>query len=76
MELQNKTSLQHLRLASFYLRVLELLLDVLDNSGAVEADECAGDELGVDGMGARDLGGDAHEGADLSRGQLPQLAGV
>ena len=58
------------------LRVLELLLHVLDHRLTVEADERAADELRVDGMRARHLGGDAHERADLDGRQLAQLGAL
>jgi len=52
-------------LARRWLRVFELLLDVLDHGGAVQADKSAADELRVNRVRSGHLGRDAHESADL-----------
>lgn len=49
---------------------LELLLHILDDGLAVEADERRADQLGVDRVGSDDLTGDLEECADAGRLQV------
>ena len=60
----------HRVLADVGLRVAELLLHVLDGRLAVQTEEGAADQLGVDGVSAHHLAADAEQGADSSCGQL------
>ena len=62
-------------LADVGLRVAELLLHVLEERLAVQAQEGAADQLGVHGVRAHHLPADPQQRADTSRRQLPDPGG-